>query len=79
MLIIVMIFVNKVHGHDRKGEIIDSIKQGSAKVVIHLGKITGYTCGLNFFNHSVGMTNDDLKVLLASVQLMMIIMVVPVF
>jgi len=58
----------QIHGHDRNGEIIDSIKQGSAKVVIHLGKIiTGYTCGLDFFNHSVGMTNDDLKALIASV------------
>ena len=57
----------KVHGHDRNGEIIDSIKQGNAKVVIHSGKISGYTCGLDFFNHSVGLTNDDLKALIASV------------
>jgi predicted N-acetyltransferase YhbS len=56
----------QIHGHDRNGEIIDSIKQGSAKVVIHSGKITGYTCGLDFFNHSVGLTNDDLKGLIAS-------------
>ncbi len=56
----------QIHGHDRNGEIIDSIKQGSAKVVIHLGKISGYTCGLDFFNHSVGLTNDDLKALIAS-------------
>src|SRR4029079_3684945 len=57
----------KVRGHDRNRELIGSIKQGKAKVVIHLGKITGYTCGLDFFNHSVGMTNDDLKALIASV------------
>lgn len=57
----------QIHGHDRNGEIIDSIQQGKAKVVIHSGKITGYTCGLDFFNHSVGLTNDDLKVLIASV------------
>ena len=57
----------QVHGHDRNGEIIDSIRQGSAKVVLHSGKITGYTCGLDFFNHSVGLTNDDLKALIASV------------
>jgi predicted N-acetyltransferase YhbS len=56
----------QIHGHDRNGEIIDSIKQGSAKVVIHLGKISGYTCGLDFFNHSVGLTNDDLKALIAT-------------
>jgi predicted N-acetyltransferase YhbS len=57
----------QIHGHDRNGEIIDSINQGKAKVVIHSGKITGYTCGLDFFNHSVGLTDDDLKALIASV------------
>jgi predicted N-acetyltransferase YhbS len=57
----------QIHGHDRNGDIIDSIKQGKAKVVIHAGKITGYTCGLDFFNHSVGLTNDDIKALITSV------------
>ena len=55
-----------VHGHDRNGELQDSIKQGSAKVVLHENKITGYSCGLTFFNHSVGLTNDDLKALISS-------------
>jgi GNAT superfamily N-acetyltransferase len=57
---------NAVHGHDRNGELQDSIKQGSAKVVLHGDKITGYTCGLTFFNHSVGLSNDDLKALISS-------------
>ena len=57
----------QIHGHDRNGELIDSVKQGSAKVAIQSGKITGYTCELDFFNHSVGLTNDDLKALIASV------------
>jgi hypothetical protein len=26
---------NAVHGHNRNGELIDSLKQGSAKVVLH--------------------------------------------
>ena len=55
-----------VHGHDRNGELKDSIKQGIAKVVIHDDKITGYTSGLTYFNHSVGFTNDDMKALIAS-------------
>jgi predicted N-acetyltransferase YhbS len=55
-----------VHGHDRNGELRDSIKQGSAKVVLHGDKITGYTTGLAYFNHSVGLTNDDLKALIRS-------------
>jgi GNAT superfamily N-acetyltransferase len=43
-----------VHGHNRNGEIQDSVKHGSAKVVLHDDKITGYTTGLTYFNHSVG-------------------------
>ena len=55
-----------VHGHDRNGELQDSIRQGSAKVVLNGDKITGYTCGLTHFNHSVGLTNDDLKALISA-------------
>ena len=55
-----------IHGHDRNGELRDSIRQGVAKVVLHGDKITGYTSGLTYFNHSVGFTNDDLKALIAS-------------
>lgn len=55
-----------IHGHDRSGELKDSIKQGIAKVVLHGDKITGYTSGLTYFNHSVGFSNDDLKALIAS-------------
>ena len=55
-----------IHGHDRNGELKDSIKQGIAKVVLHGEKITGYTSGLTYFNHSVGFSNDDLKALIAS-------------
>ena len=55
-----------VHGHDRNGELVDSIKQGSAKVVLHADRITGYTSGMAFFNHSVGLANDDLMALIGS-------------
>lgn len=55
-----------IHGHDRNGELKDSIKQGIAKVVLTGNKITGYTSGLTYFNHSVGLANDDLKALIAS-------------
>ena len=40
-----------IHGHDRNVELMDSIKLGIAKVVIHGDKITGYTSGLTYFNH----------------------------
>jgi len=54
-----------VHGHDRDGEVRDSMKQGTAKVVVHGERITGYTTGMSFYNHSVGLTSDDLKALIA--------------
>jgi predicted N-acetyltransferase YhbS len=55
-----------IHGHDRNGELRDSIRQGSAKVVLHGDKITGYATGLAYFNHALGLTNDDLKALISS-------------
>ena len=55
-----------VHGHDRNGELRDGMKQGSAKVVLHGERITGYTTGMALLNHSAGLTNDDLKALIAS-------------
>ena len=44
----------------------DAIKQGSAKVVEHLGRITGYATDIAFFAHAVGETNEDLKALIAT-------------
>jgi predicted N-acetyltransferase YhbS len=56
----------EIHGHDRNGELRESIRQGTAQVVLCEDKITGYTTGLTFFNHSVGFTNDDVMALIAS-------------
>jgi predicted N-acetyltransferase YhbS len=56
----------RVHGHDRSGEVLDAINQGTAQVVERHSRITGYTTALAFFGHSVAETNDDLKALIAS-------------
>jgi hypothetical protein len=48
----------RIHGHDRGGELRDAIKQGSAKVVEHLGRITGYSTDIAFFGHTVGETKS---------------------
>jgi ribosomal protein S18 acetylase RimI-like enzyme len=56
----------EIHGHDRNGELRESIKTGIAKVVLCEDRITGYTTGLTFFNHSVGYTNDDIMALIGS-------------
>ena len=55
-----------VHGHDRSPEVSDGIARGSAMVVGHDGRITGYTAGLSFFTHSVGQSPDDLKALIGA-------------
>jgi predicted N-acetyltransferase YhbS len=54
-----------VHGHDRAGEVGNAIERGTLRVVEYGGRVTGYTTGVAFFNHSVGETNADLKALIA--------------
>jgi GNAT superfamily N-acetyltransferase len=53
----------QVHGHHREGELTDAIAQGSALVVEHDGRISGYATGLAFFAHAVGENNEDLEAL----------------
>lgn len=58
----------RVHGFDRGAEVKDAITQKSAKVVEHLGRITGYSTEIGFFAHAVGEANDDLKALIAAAR-----------
>jgi hypothetical protein len=55
-----------VHGHDRHGEVLDAVKQGTAKVVEHDGRIAGYATDLGFFAHAVAETSRDLTALIGS-------------
>jgi GNAT superfamily N-acetyltransferase len=57
-----------VHGHHRGQELVGAIKRGTATVVEHHGKITGYTTQLSFFGHAVGETNNDLQALIGAAQ-----------
>lgn len=56
----------RVHGHDRSGEVLDSIREGTANVVERLNRIIGYSTGMGFFHHAVAETNDDLKALIGA-------------
>ena len=58
----------EVHGHDRGGELQDAIAQGSATVVEHDGRITGYATIIGFFGHAVGKTNKDIKALIGAAK-----------
>ena len=56
----------RLHGFDRGREVADSINEGTANVVEHLGKITGYATGVGFFGHAVGETNRELQALIGA-------------
>ena len=56
----------RVHGHDRRGELRDALQQGTANVVEHGARITGYTTSIAFFGHAVGETNEALKALIGA-------------
>lgn len=55
-----------VHGHERGGELTDAIRQGTAVVAEHNGRITAYATAMGLFGHAVGRTNYDLQALIAS-------------
>ncbi len=55
-----------VHGHDRSGEVLDAVRQGSASVVVHDGAVVGYTTGIAYFGHSVATSNHGLAALIAA-------------
>jgi predicted N-acetyltransferase YhbS len=58
----------QVHVYDRGGELRDAIANGSANVVEHGGRITGYATIIGFFGHAVGQTNKDIKALIGAAK-----------
>ena len=56
----------QVHGYDRAVEVSHAIERGKARVVERLGRVSGYTTGIGYFNHSVAETNDDLYAMIAA-------------
>ncbi|MGB0060825.1 GNAT family N-acetyltransferase [Candidatus Binatus sp.] len=55
-----------VHGHDRGGELRGAIQGGTAAVVEHLGRITGYASAIGYAGHAVGESNEELKALISA-------------
>ncbi|MGH9734556.1 MAG: GNAT family N-acetyltransferase [Candidatus Acidiferrales bacterium] len=58
----------RVHGHDRGGDLRDSIEHGMARVVEFDGRIVAYASAIGFFGYSVAETNRDLQALIASAE-----------
>jgi predicted N-acetyltransferase YhbS len=56
----------RVHGHNRSGELSDGIANGTALVAEREGRITGYASALAFFGHAAGESNLDLQALIAA-------------
>ncbi len=54
----------RVHGYERGHEFLDAVRQGTATVVEHGGRITGYATVIGFFGHAVGDSNEELKALI---------------
>jgi GNAT superfamily N-acetyltransferase len=56
----------RVHGHHRGPELLRAIEQGTAAVVEHDGRVSGYSTAVGFFGHTVGESNEDLKALIGA-------------
>ena len=57
-----------IHGHDRGGEIEDAVREKTATVVEHLGRVTGYATAIGFFAHAVAETNEDMMALIGATE-----------
>ena len=56
----------RVHGHNRSGELSEAIAHGSARVVERQGRVTGYTSGFGYVGHAVAESNLDLEAMIAA-------------
>ena len=56
----------RIQGFERGREVNDAIARDTARVVEHLGRVTGYATEIGYFAHAVGETNEDLKALIGA-------------
>lgn len=56
----------RIHGFARDAELREGIRQGTATVVEHEGRISGYATSLGFFGHASCETDEDLKSLIGA-------------
>ena len=58
----------RVHGHDRSGELHRPLVPGLATVVERQGRITGYATGIAYSAHAVAEADDDLVALIGAAE-----------
>lgn len=56
----------KVHGHERSSELLFAMRQETATVVEHGGRITGYSTEVGFMGHAVAESSEGLKALIGA-------------
>jgi hypothetical protein len=52
----------RVHGHERRAELVEAIERGRATVVEQSDRLAGYATGLGFVGHAVGEGNAGLRI-----------------
>jgi predicted N-acetyltransferase YhbS len=57
-----------VHGHDRRGEVVAAIADGTARVALRDGRVTAYATGAGYGWHAVAEANDGLCALLGTAE-----------
>ena len=61
----------QVHGFTREGELHQAKDQGAAITIERDGQTSGYAAGIGLFGHAVAKSNEDLKALIASAQIIL--------
>lgn len=54
------------HGHERARELREAIAAGTANVVEHVGRVSGYATDVGYGGYAVGESNEELKALIAA-------------
>ncbi len=56
----------RVHGHDRRAEVLRAVAKRTLKIVEHGGRVSGYSTGVGFFGHTLGESNADVEALIGA-------------
>jgi hypothetical protein len=58
----------RVHGHERRSELMMGLGQGTARVVDAGGRVVGYASDIGFFGHVVALDNSGVMALVGAAE-----------
>ena len=58
----------RVHGHERRAELMMGLAQGTARVVEFGGRVVGYASDVGFFGHVVALDNSGVMALIGAAE-----------